>query len=133
MDWLFAQLASPGPLTCLPLCQLKGQSAAWTFWSAAGQSSCVGFGRLNSVFVALLLFLRPTNIFILIEKSSAQMVGHGCISGMGKAAEWAARGGEGVGVGCGLSHCAVLPTPGTFEKSSWDGPPQRNPVLSYGS
>lgn len=85
------------------------------------------------MFVALLLFLRPTNIFILIEKSSAQMVGHGCISGMGKAAEWAARGGEGVGVGCGLSHCAVLPTPGTFEKSPWDGPPQRNPVLSYGS
>ena len=73
------------------------------------------------MFVALLLFLRPTNIFIRIEKSSAQTVGHGCAAARGEAAEWAARGGEGVRVGCGLSHCAVLPTPGTFEKSSWDG------------
>lgn len=85
------------------------------------------------MFVALLLFLRPTNIFIRIEKSSAQTVGHGWALGMGEAAEWAARGCGRVGVGCGLSRCAVLPAPRTFEKSSWDGPSQRNPVLSYGS
>lgn len=59
-------------------------------------------------------------------------MGHEWASGMGKAAEWAVRGGEGVGGGRGLSHCAVLPAPRTFEKSSWDGPPQRNPVLSSG-
>ena len=86
-------------------------------------------------------FFRPTNIFI---PSCAQTVGHGgggggwgwgggLLQGWVGLLSGAGRGGRGVGVGCGFSLCCALPAPRTLEESSWDGPPQRNPVLSYGN
>lgn len=77
----------------------------------------MGFGRLNSVFVALLLFLRPTNIFIQIEKSSAQTVGHGWALGMGEAAEWAARGGGASELGVGFLAVLCSPPRGLLRRA----------------
>lgn len=57
----------------------------------------------------------------------------GLLQGWLRLLSGAGRGGRGVGVGCVFSLCAVFPAPRTLEESSWDAPPQKNPVLSYGN
>lgn len=121
----FARLEPLGPPTCTPLGQLKGPSAAWMFWSAAVQASCVGFGTEFCVG-GFASFFRPTDIFYSELCSDCRPRWRGLgggggggggwrhASGMAEAAEWGREGREGSWSWVCLFSLCCVPSPEDF-------------------